>query len=110
MAEKNEGSVVKEDRQWEWSELLKKEDWWAIWLGFFLLLIGMILYFPHAGDVKAKLEMAETDYAAQAIRTDRFKAIAWFQMSDAKMKVKVKSNAAGKWLETFSKTPHKWTL
>ena len=109
MAEKNEGSVVKEDRKWEWSELLKKEDWWAIWLGFFLLLIGVILYFPHAGDVKAKLEMGETAYAAQATRTDRFKAIAWYQMSDAKKKVKVKSNTAGKWLETFSETPHKWS-
>ena len=71
MAEKNEGRVVEEDSKWEWSELLKKEDWWTIWLGFFLLLTGVILYFPHAGDVKAKLEIGETDYAAQATRTVR---------------------------------------
>ena len=29
--------------KWEWSELLKKEDWWAVWLGFFLLVAGMFI-------------------------------------------------------------------
>jgi hypothetical protein len=46
MAEGN-GIVVDQGR-WEWSEMWKKEDWWAIWIGFFILVAAMFIYFPHA--------------------------------------------------------------
>ena len=32
------------------SDLWKKEDYWAIWLGFALLLFSMILFFPAGPD------------------------------------------------------------
>jgi len=28
--------------KWEWSEFRKKEDWWVVWLGFFILRLGVI--------------------------------------------------------------------
>jgi uncharacterized membrane protein YadS len=100
--------IVKDVGKWEWSELIKKEDWWAVWLGFFLLISGMVIYFPHAGDINAKLQGIEGEYMQQANRTDAFKTIAWYQMYDAKKKVKVNSIAAGKWLKKFSSKPKKW--
>ncbi len=109
MAEGASQDIVTDVGKWEWSELLKKEDWWAVWLGFALLIAGMIIYFPSAPDQKAKLDAAEAKYGEQAKRTDKFKTIAWFQLSDAKKKVKAKSSPAGKWLSTFSKKTRKWS-
>ncbi len=101
--------VVKDVGKWEWSELIRKEDWWAVWLGFALLLAGVLLYFPHASDMKAKLDADQAKYGAAAQRTTKFKTIAWHQLSDAQKKVKVDSIPAGKWLKSFSGKPHGWT-
>ncbi len=42
----NKSEIVQDVGKWEWSEMWKKEDWWAIWLGFFILIAGMLVYFP----------------------------------------------------------------
>ncbi len=105
-----EGSeVVSDVSKWEWSELWKKEDWWAIWLGFIILFAGVFIYFPHSGEMKAKIEAANAKYGVAAERTDAFKTIAWYKLSDAKKKAKAKDIAAGKWLKKFTSKPHKWS-
>lgn len=109
MAEGTGSDVVRDVGRWEWSEMWKKEDWWAVWLGFAILIAGMFVYFPHSGDMKAKLEKAEAEYAQQAKRTDKFKTIAWHQLSDAKKKVQALKVDTGKWLKKFSSKPHKWS-
>ena len=101
--------VVKDVGKWEWSELLKKEDWWAVWLGFALLIAGMLIYFPQSGMMKGKLEEAQAKYGEAAKRTDKFKTIAWFQLYDAKKKVKALDIPAGKFLKSFSGKPKKWS-
>ena len=63
MAEQKDSQVVVDVGKWEWSELLKKEDWWAVWLGFFILLMGIIVYFPESGAMKEKLGGIEEKYA-----------------------------------------------
>ncbi len=30
----------------DWSSLWKKEDWWAVWVGFFILLLGILRWLP----------------------------------------------------------------
>ena len=30
----------------DWSSLWKKEDWWAVWVGFFILLLGIAGWLP----------------------------------------------------------------
>jgi uncharacterized membrane protein YadS len=107
MADNN--NVVKDVGKWEWSELIRKEDWWAVWLGFALLIAGMLIYFPHTGEMKAKLDKAQAEYAQAAQRTTKFKTIAWYQLNDAKKKVKANSIQAGKWLKSFSGKTHGWT-
>ena len=101
--------IVKDVGKWEWSEMWKKEDWWAIWLGFFLLLLGVVLYFPSAGEHKEELQAIESKYKAEATRTGEMKTIAWYQMNDAKKKIKARSNAAGKWLKSFTAKPKNWS-
>lgn len=109
MAENVGSDVVEDVGKWEWAELWKKEDWWAVWLGFFILLVGMVFYFPHAGDIQAKLEKAEAKYSVQANRTAKLKTIAWYQLADAKKKVKAKNSGFGKWIKKFSGKPGKWS-
>lgn len=109
MAENVGSDVVEDVGKWEWAELWKKEDWWAVWLGFFILLVGIVFYFPQAGDIKAKLEKAEAKYGVQANRTAKLKTIAWYQLSDAKKKVKAKNSGFGKWIKKFSGKPGKWS-
>lgn len=46
MSEQNTEVVVDEGKS-SWSDLWKTEDYWAIWLGFALLIIGAIIYLPR---------------------------------------------------------------
>lgn len=109
MAEqKGNSDIVVDVGRWEWSELIRKEDWWAIWLGFSLLLLGALFYFPHSGAMEKKLLDAEGKYLQQAQRTDKLKTIAWYKLYDEKKKVKANSISIGKWLSTFSKKTHSW--
>ncbi len=110
MAEQSDSNqIVVDVGKWEWSELVKKEDWWAIWLGFFLLFAGAIIYFPQSGALQNKLLEAESKYLQAAQRTDKFKTIAWYQLYDSRKKVKANSIPVGKWLSTFSKKTHGWS-
>ncbi len=103
----NNGIVVDQGK-WKWSEIWQKEDWWAIWIGFFILIAGMIIYFPHAGDMRNIINKAEAEYGAAAERTNEIKTIAWYKLSDGKKKAEARKISAGKWLKNFSQKPHKW--
>ena len=109
MAEENGSNVVVDQGKWSWSELWTKEDWWAIWLGFTILVIGMFVYFPHSGDMKAKIEKAEAKYSVAANRTTAIKTIAWYKLSDGKKKAEARKISAGKWLSKLAGKPGKWT-
>ena len=54
--------IVSDQGKWEWSEMWKTEDWWAIWIGFFILIAGMLVYFPHSGDMKDIIDQAQAKY------------------------------------------------
>ena len=109
MADGNVSNVVVDEGKWVWSEMWTKEDWWVIWLGCNILAIGMIVYFPHSGDMKAKIEKAEAQYSAAANRTSAIKTIAWYKLSDGKKKDEARKIPAGKWLAKLSGKPKKWS-
>ena len=101
--------IVQDVGKWEWSEMWKKEDWWAIWLGFIILLAGVVIYFPQSGELKQELSQIEAKYQAEAQKTDEFKTIGWYKLNDAKSGVKAKSSKIGKWLSNFTHKPHGWS-
>jgi uncharacterized membrane protein YadS len=108
MAEKNDG-IVAEQGKWEWSEMWRKEDWWAIWIGFLILVAGMFVYFPHSGDMKGMIDKAQAKYGEAAQRTSAIKTIAWHKLSDGKKKAEARKVSAGKWLADFTHKTHKWS-
>ena len=70
------------------SDLWKKEDYWAIWLGFLLLLAGVLIYFNNPpADMALKIAKANEILASEAGRAP-FKTVAWHQATDAKKKLK----------------------
>ncbi|MCP3943687.1 MAG: putative sulfate exporter family transporter [Desulfobacteraceae bacterium] len=105
--EEGNGIVVDQGR-WEWSQMWKKEDWWAIWIGFFILIAAMFVYFPHSGEMKEIINKAMVKYGQDDRRTSAIKTIAWYKMSDAKKKAEVRKIPAGKWLTSFAAKPHGW--
>lgn len=101
--------IVVDQGKWEWSEMWKKEDWWAIWIGFFLLIASMFVYFPHSGDMAEIIKKAQAKYGEEAARTSAIKTIAWYQLSDAKKKAEARKIPAGKWLANFTHKTHSWS-
>jgi uncharacterized integral membrane protein (TIGR00698 family) len=51
MSRSNAGVLAGAPRSTGWSELWRKEDWWAIWLGLGLVVIAYAL-FAHGGSLK----------------------------------------------------------
>ncbi len=110
MAEGKNGDVVSDVGKWEWSELVKKEDWWAIWLGFLLLIIGLVIYIPRGPvGMEEKISTANQILKREADKAP-FKTIAWHEASDAKKKLKATSSNAGKIVKKYSAQPHGWSI
>ena len=104
-----DSGIVVDHGKWEWSEMWKKEDWWSIWVGFFILIAAMLIYFPHAGEMKDIINKADAKYGQAAQRTHAIKTIAWYKLSDARKKAEARKIPAGKWLEGFTHKTHKWS-
>jgi len=90
------------------SDLWKKEDYWAIWLGFALLFLGLIIYLPQKPEGMAeKISKANAILKTESERAP-FKTIAWYNAVDAKKKLKATNAAVGKKIKKFTSKPHGW--
>ncbi|OHB67876.1 MAG: hypothetical protein A2V70_03320 [Planctomycetes bacterium RBG_13_63_9] len=91
-----------------WSELWKKEDYWAIWLGFLLLVVGLVVFLgkPPEG-MEQTIEKANVVMEAQSQQAP-FKTVAWYQAHDTKAKVKSTSEPFAKSIGKWISKPHGW--
>jgi uncharacterized membrane protein YadS len=90
------------------SDLWKKEDYWAIWLGFILLLAGVLIYFNNPpADMDQQIAKANATLAAETARAP-FKTIAWHKATDAKKKLQAVNSPIGKWIKSATSHPHGW--
>ena len=110
MAEATPNEQIVVDRpKGKLSDLWKKEDYWAIWLGFSMLLIGILIYFNNApADMTAKINKANATLQAESSAAP-FKTVAWYKAVDAKKKLKATSSPIGKTIKQFTAKPHKWS-
>ena len=87
MAE-NESNVVVDHGQSRLSDLWTKEDYWAIWLGFVILIAGMWLFLANPSpEFAQKVDKANAVMAAEAERAP-FKTLAYYKAQDDKGKLK----------------------
>jgi uncharacterized membrane protein YadS len=91
------------------SDLWKKEDYWAIWLGFLMLFVGIVIYFNNApADMEQKISKANAALVTESTRAP-FKTVGWYQAVDAKKKLKATASPIGKKIKNFTAKPHKWS-
>ena len=101
--------VVFDDGKSKFSDLWRKEDYWAIWLGFAVLIVGYYLFAAQVpGDFTEKINKANSAMQAEADKAP-FKTIEFLQAQDSKLKLKARDNAAGKKIASQLKTPGGWT-
>ena len=90
------------------SDLWKLEDYWAIWLGFLLLVIGMVIFLPRPPEnMQENIAKAEQTMTAEAARAP-FKTIEWHKANDAKGKIKATDLGYAKGINKFLSKPHGW--
>ena len=105
-----ESNVVVDHGHSQWSDLWKKEDYLAIWLGFAIIAVCMIAYFnfgPKA-DFEQKIKAANQIQMAESAKSP-FKTTAWYKAQDDKKKLKASgSSAFGKFIAHWTKKPGSW--
>jgi len=91
------------------SDLWKKEDYWAIWLGFLVLIFGMLVFFNNPPEnMDEKIANANATMAREEDRAP-FRTIEWYEAAAAKNKLKANSSGFGSFLKKFTGKPHGWT-
>lgn len=90
------------------SDLWLKEDYWVIWLGIVILILGLIIFLPQKPEgMQAKIDQANATLKTESARAP-FKTIAWYKAVDAKMKLKATGSSIGKKIKTLTNKPHGW--
>ena len=91
-----------------WSELWKKEDYWAIWLGLFLMVVSLIFFLGNPPEgMRQIVEETNSTMQSQSQRAP-FRTVAWYQAHDKKAKLKSTSEPFAKNLATWASKPKGW--
>lgn len=114
MAEMSDSSqpntdIVVDKGQSRISDLWKKEDYWAIWLGFIILAIGLIIFLPNPPEGMQETFSKQNAIMQQEASRAPFKTVEWYKASDAKAKIKATGEPYAKKIKKFFATPHGWS-
>lgn len=108
-ASKQDSDIVVDRGKWEWSELWRKEDWWAIWLGFVILAVGLLIFLPRPpADMHDKLAKTEATMAAEDVRAP-FHTIEWHGANDAMSGLRARNEPHGKTIAKWLEMPGRWS-
>ena len=104
-----DSNIVIDHGKSQWSDLWKKEDFLAIWLGFIIIAVCILAYTTFG----PKVEFAEKIAAANQIQEAElakapFKTIVWHKAQDDKGKLKGTSTPFGKFAIHWTVTPGSW--
>ncbi|MGI6685118.1 MAG: YeiH family protein [Bacillota bacterium] len=91
-----------------YSFLFKHEDYWAIWLGAIILIIGLFIFLGNPpADMNQIIADSNATMKAEAERAP-FKTISWIEANDAKASLKGSNIPAAKTISKYLKTPGTW--
>ena len=106
MAEKD--NVVVDSGASKFSDLWKKEDYWAIWLGFLLLFVAISIYITGApADYAKTMETSDAIMKVEAAKAP-FKTLAYIKAQDAKKAIRGTNIPLSKELSAFFASPGRW--
>jgi len=91
-----------------WAELIRLEDYWAIWLAFLILLIGMVSFLSRPpAEMREQIAAANLIMESEADRAP-FRTVAWYEAGNTKSAIKASSSSRAKRLASFIRKPHGW--
>lgn len=91
------------------SILFKHEDYWAIWLGTLILIVGLVaVVFSQPTKLASIVETSNATMAAEEARAP-FKTIAWHEANDKKLGQRASSMGPLKELGSYLGRPKGWT-
>ncbi len=104
-----ETNIVVDHGGSSWSDLWTKEDYLAIWLGFFIIAACLIAYFGFGPkeEFARKIQASNQIQSVEAAKAP-FKTIAWYKADDDVKKLKGSSSAFGKFVSHWTKSPGSW--
>lgn len=104
-----DSGIVIDHGKSQWSDLWKREDYLAIWLGFIIITVSILAYttFGPKAEFAEKIATANLVQEAELAKAP-FKTIAWHKAQDDKNKLKGTSTAYGKFVAHWTKTPGSW--
>lgn len=92
-----------------WSDLWRAEDYWAIWIGFFLIIVGLAIFLPNPPkQLEEKIASANATMQREA-GIAPFHTLAWYEANDAKHKLKATNEPYAKAIKKWIGKPHQWT-
>jgi len=99
---------IKDLKLSDWSDLWKKEDYWAIWLGFFLIGLGIFIYLLNPPkELDEKFQKYNLVLEAEQKRAP-FRTIKWYEALDAKARLRATGEGYSKVIKQWTHKPHKW--
>ena len=105
MSQANSDIVIDRGKS-QFSDLWKKEDYWAIWIGLFLIIVAVCLVFGGRKDLETKYDQYAATLKAEAAKP--FKTIEWYDASAAQKGLQGQKLPAVASLINYIKTPARW--
>ncbi len=100
--------VVIESGKTTLKDLYTKEDWMAIWMGFLLLIVGLLIFLPNPpANLKEDLTKYNTALKEEAAKAP-FKTIEWHNASSAKKGIRATNQDFAKTISGFLAAPSDW--
>ncbi|MCS5566163.1 MAG: YeiH family protein, partial [Methylococcales bacterium] len=88
---------------------LKSEDYWAIWLGLTLLVVGLLIYWPSPPDsFRRSVDQYNAIMAEESAKAP-FQTLAWHQASQAKGTIRATNNDFARTIKRWTAKPHGWS-
>lgn len=107
MSQEKNSDVVIDRGKSEWSDLWRKEDYWAIWVGLFCMLVAIYLVFSNSAPLEKKF--TELGNVMQAESSKPFKTIEWYKAQAAQKKISGATDIPIlKEIIDWTKTPARW--
>lgn len=88
--------------------LLSSEDYWAIWLGAFFLLIGIIIYLVVGKNTIGDQVVSNEKTLSQQEREIPFKSIEWYKADNSTSLLVGSNTEIGKSISTLLRKPKAW--
>jgi uncharacterized membrane protein YadS len=89
-------------------DLYTKEDWMAVWMGFILLLVGLLIYLPNPPEKAAEIPKYNAIMKEEAAKAP-FKTVEWYNASSSKRGIRARDQEFGRTIQNFLAAPSGWS-